>query len=192
MKAGIGGLIGNVILVGVKRSIFSSEAGIGTGSIASSVSNTKYSASLGYVQMLGIYITSLVICTATAMIVLLGPSLIPMADANGIEFAQNAFEFHFGSFGSISLFACVFMFSFSTILTGYYYGETCFKHIFKRSSIMIKIVTIIVVFLGSIASSNILWGLVDMFIAFLALINIYSMIALRKDVYLEYEKYGDR
>ena len=57
---------------------------------------------------------------------------------------------------------------------------------------MIKIVTIIVVFLGSIASSNILWGLVDMFIAFLALINIYSMIALRKDVYLEYEKYGDR
>ena len=192
LKAGIGGLIGNVILVGVKRSIFSSEAGIGTGSIASSVSNTKYSASLGYVQMLGIYITSLVICTATAMIVLLGPSLIPMADANGIEFAQNAFEFHFGSFGSISLFLCVFMFSFSTILTGYYYGETCFKHIFKRSSIMIKIVTIIVVFLGSIASSNILWGLVDMFIAFLALINIYSMIALRKDVYLEYEKYGDR
>ena len=84
------------------------------------------------------------------------------------------------------------MFSFSTILTGYYYGETCFKHIFKRSSIMIKIVTIIVVFLGSIASSNILWGLVDMFIAFLALINIYSMISLRKDVYLEYEKYGDR
>lgn len=192
LKAGLGGLIGNVILVGVKRSIFSSEAGIGTGSIASSVSNTKYSASLGYVQMLGIYITSLVICTATAMIVLLGPSLIPMADANGIEFAQNAFEFHFGSFGSISLFLCVFMFSFSTILTGYYYGETCIKHIFKRRSFMIKIATIIVVFLGSIASSNILWGLVDMFIAFLALINIYSMVALRKDVYLEYEKYGDR
>lgn len=192
LEAGLGGLIGNVILVGVKRSVFSSEAGIGTGSIASSVSDTKYSASLGYVQMLGIYITSLVICTASAMIVLLGPSLIPMADANGIEFAQNAFGFHFGSFGSISLFACVFMFSFSTILTGYYYGETCFKHIFKRSSFMIKIITVIVVFLGAIASSSILWGFVDMFIAFLAFINIYSMVALRKDVYLEYEKYGDR
>lgn len=194
IKAGIGALIGSVVLVGVKRSIFSSEAGIGTGAIASSVSDTKYSASLGYVQMLGIYITTLVICTATAMIILLGPTLTDIIDANGIEFAQNAFDYHFGSFGSISLFFCVFMFSFSTILTGYYYGEACFKHIFKsdKGNLIIKLGTIIVVFIGSIASSQILWSLVDMFIAFLAFINIYAMVALRKDVIKEYEKYGDK
>ena len=194
IKAGIGALIGSVVLVGVKRSIFSSEAGIGTGAIASSVSDTKYSASLGYVQMLGIYITTLVICTATAMIILLGPTLTDIIDANGIEFAQNAFDYHFGSFGSISLFFCVFMFSFSTILTGYYYGEACFKHIFKsdKGNLIIKLGTVVVVFMGSIASSQILWSLVDMFIAFLAFINIYAMIVLRKDVIKEYEKYGDR
>lgn len=194
IKAGIGALIGSVVLVGVKRSIFSSEAGIGTGAIASSVSDTKYSASLGYVQMLGIYITTLVICTATAMIILLGPTLTDIIDANGIEFAQNAFDYHFGSFGSISLFFCVFMFSFSTILTGYYYGEACFKHIFKsdKGNLIIKLGTVVVVFMGSIASSQILWSLVDMFIAFLAFINIYAMIALRKDVIKGYEKYGDR
>ena len=169
IKSGIGALIGSVVLVGVKRSIFSSEAGIGTGAIASSVSDTKYSASLGYVQMLGIYITTLVICTATAMIILLGPTLTDIIDANGIEFAQNAFDYHFGSFGSISLFFCVFMFSFSTILTGYYYGEACFKHIFKsdKGNLIIKLGTVVVVFIGSIASSQILWSLVDMFIAFL-------------------------
>ena len=64
---------------------------------------------------------------------------------------------------------------------------------FSFNSLKISsVIWFIIVFVGSIASSNILWGLVDMFIAFLALINIYSMIALRKDVYLEYEKYGDR
>lgn len=193
LKAGIGGLIGSVVLVGIKRSIFSSEAGIGTGAIASSVSNTKYSSSLGYVQMLGIYITTLVICTSTALIVLLGPNLTPINDANGIEFAQNAFTYHFGTFGTISLFLCVFMFSFSTILTGYYYGESCFKHIFKtNSNIIIKWGTIIIVFVGSIASSNILWSLVDLFIAFLAIINIYAMFKLRGDVYDEYQKYENK
>lgn len=189
LKAGLGGLISSVILLGVKRSIFSSEAGIGTGAIASSVSNTKYTASLGYVQMLGIYITSLVICTATSMIILLGPSLTPVIDANGIEFAEVAFNYHFGIFGSISLFLCVFMFSFSTILTGYYYGESCFKHIFKKNSFLIKIGTIVIVFIGSIASSDLLWGLVDMFIAFLAIINICAIVSLRDDVYMEYKEY---
>ena len=85
----------------------------------------------------------------------------PIADANGIEFAQNAFSYHFGSFGTISLFLCVFMFSFSTILTGYYYGECCFKHIFKNeSNVIIKLGTIIIVFVGSIASSNILCNVI--------------------------------
>lgn len=191
LKSGLGGLIGFVVLVGVKRSIFSSEAGIGTGAIASSVCNPKYSASLGYVQMLGIYITSLVICTATALIILLGPVLTPINDVNGIEFASIAFNYHFGTFGTLSLFLCVFMFSFSTILTGYYYGESCFKHIFKKSSFLIKIWTIVIVFIGSIISSDFLWSIVDLFIALLAIINIYAIVYLRKDVYLEYKEYED-
>lgn len=194
LKAGLGALIGNVILVGIKRSVFSTEAGIGTGAIASSITDSEYSASLGYVQMLGIYITTLIICTSTAFIVLLGPTLIDVIDANGIEFAQNAFDYHFGIFGSISLFCCVFMFSFSTILTGYYYGEACFKHIFKsnKGDIFIKLGTIIIVFVGSISSSQKLWNSVDIFIALLAIINIYALIGLRKDVILEYKKYGGK
>lgn len=187
LKAGIGGLIGSCILVGVKRSVFSSEAGIGTGAIASSVCNPKNPSSLGYVQMLGIYITSLVICTATAFIILLGPSITPVVDANGIEFASTAFSFHFGSFGSVSLFLCVFMFSYSTILTGYYYGESCFKHIFKKESFLIKVFCVIIVFWGAIASSDLLWSIVDLFIALLAIINIYAIIGLRKDIFEEFK-----
>lgn len=187
LKAGVGGLIGTVILVGVKRSIFSSEAGIGTGAIASSVCNPKNPSSLGYVQMLGIYITSLVICTATAFIILLGPSLTPILDANGIEFASNAFNYHFGSFGSFSLFLCVFMFSYSTILTGYYYGESCFKHIFNKESFFIKLFSVIIVFWGSIASSDFLWSIVDLFIALLAIINIYAILKLRNNVFEEFK-----
>jgi len=191
LKAGIGALIGTVILTGVKRSIFSSEAGIGTGAIASSVSKQKFSASLGYVQMLGIYITSLIVCTATAFIILTGPDFIDIPDPNGIEFALSAFNYHFGSVGEIILFLCVFMFSFSTILTGYYYGDSCFKHIFGDTwfRFIMKFVTVIVVFLGCILSSTFLWSLVDLFVAFLAFINLYAIFCLRKDVYNEYLKY---
>lgn len=191
LKAGIGALIGTVILTGVKRSIFSSEAGIGTGAIASSVSKQKFSASLGYVQMLGIYITSLIVGTATAFIILTGPDFIDIPDPNGIEFALSAFNYHFGSVGEIILFLCVFMFSFSTILTGYYYGDSCFKHIFGDTwfRFIMKFVTVIVVFLGCILSSTFLWSLVDLFVAFLAFINLYAIFRLRKDVYNEYLKY---
>lgn len=193
LKAGLGGLIGTVILIGVKRSIFSSEAGIGTGAIASSVTKQSKNASLGYVQMLGIYITSLIICTATALIILIGPSFSNILDPNGIEFALSAFNYHFGSTGQICLFLCVSMFSFSTILTGYYYGDASFRHIFKNSRFrfIMKFVTIIVVFLGCVLSSTFLWSLVDLFVSFLAFINLYAIFRLRDDVYEEYRKYKE-
>ena len=193
LKAGLGGLIGTVILIGVKRSIFSSEAGIGTGAIASSVTKQSKNASLGYVQMLGIYITSLIICTATALIILIGPSFSNILDPNGIEFALSAFNYHFGSTGQICLFLCVSMFSFSTILTGYYYGDASFRHIFKNSRFrfIMKFVTIIVVFLGCVLSSTFLWSFVDLFVSFLAFINLYAIFRLRDDVYEEYRKYKE-
>ena len=174
-------------IIGMQRSIFSNEAGLGTGSIAASSSNSSDIVNDGYVQILGIYITSLVICTITSIIILMSPyQTLQLIDVNGIEIALFSFKYHFGSFGSVIMFIFVFMFSFSTIITGYYYSISSCIFIFKRMTPilnrMLIIVTMIIIILGSILSSTFLWRLVDFFVAALVIINVISMIQLKSDI----------
>ena len=175
------------LLTGVQRGIFSNEAGLGTGSIAASSGSNNNPSSQGYIQMLGIYITSFLICTSTAIIILTSNyNSLNIIDPNGIEIATSAFNYHLGSFGNIFLVVSIFLFAFSTILSGYYYGESSLKYFFskvnKKYINILKILTIIVIFVGSIASSTIVWKFTDVFVAFLAFINIYAMYRLRKEI----------
>lgn len=185
----------STLIIGIQRGIFSNEAGLGTGSITSSTSNTNSSVSQGYAQMLGIYVTTLLICTATAIIVLTSnyESLV-VSDINGIEITQYAFYYHFGDFGNILLFVSILLFSFTTILTGYYDGESSLKYFsdnVKSSELTaLKIVSLIVLFLGCILSSTIIWTFVDILTAFLAIINIYALWKLRDDVKKEIDYYN--
>lgn len=182
------------LIIGMQRGIFSNEAGIGTGTITSSTSNTKVPAKQGYIQMLGIYITTLLICTATAIIILTSnyQELI-LEDINGIEITQYAFQYHLGQFGSIAVFISILLFSFSTILTGYYDGESCLKYfihnIKKKHLLILKMISILVLFTGAIVSSNFLWNVVDILVALLAIINIYALFHLRKEVKQELDCY---
>lgn len=188
-----------VFIIGIQRGIFSNEAGLGTGSIASSITNENNPASQGYVQMAGIYITTLIICTATAIIILTSNyQQLILGDVNGIEITQYAFNYHLGQFGGVILFLFILLFAFSTILTGYYYGESSLKYFHKNLKtihlFILKLVTLIVLFLGSIISSTFLWKIVDIFVAILAIVNIYALLSLRKDVkheldYYNYKKY---
>jgi AGCS family alanine or glycine:cation symporter len=186
-----------IFIIGIQRGIFSNEAGLGTGSIASSTTDENNPTGQGYVQMLGIYITTLLICTATAIIILTSNySELILEDVNGIEITQHAFNYHIGQFGSIALFTSILFFSFSTILTGYYYGESSLKYFFNKINnrylIILKIVTLISLFIGSIISSSFLWKLVDMLVAILAIINIYALLNLRKEVKSELDCYNNK
>lgn len=182
-------------IVGIQRGIFSNEAGLGTGSITSSTSSTNSPTSQGYIQMLGIYITTLLICTSTAIIILTSPyqSLI-LNDVNGIEITQFAFQYHLGDAGSILVFISILFFSFSTILTGYYDGESCLKFFFKDIKeiylYILKIVSLIILFFGSIISSTLLWKFVDILVALLAIVNIYALISLKDQVRYELDYYN--
>lgn len=174
------------LIVGVQRGIFSSEAGLGTSSIASSINDSNIKQQ-GYIQVLGVYITSLLICSATAFIILTtNYHNLTFNDLNGIELASLAFNSHLGSLGNIILFISILFFSFSTILTGYYYGESSLKYFFnhpsKLSLFILKICTLIILFLGCIISSDYLWKLVDIFVALLAIINIYAIYRLRNEI----------
>ena len=139
-------------------------------------------------QVLGVYLTSFIVCTLTAFIILSSNYIdIDFISINGIEITSNAFLYHIPKFGNLIVVISIFFFAFSTILTGYYYGESSYKYLDKNvnnTKIMIlKIITLIVVFLGCITSPTILWNLVDILVAILAIINTYSILKLKKDIY---------
>lgn len=193
LKSIYGGLIWTLI-IGIQRGIFSNEAGLGTGSITSSTSSTDSPVSQGYIQMLGIYVTTLLICTATVVIVMTSNyQELVLSDVNGIEITQYAFKYHLGNFGNILLFVSVLLFSFTTILTGYYDGESSLKYFFENIKtiylLLLKIVSLLVLFLGCITPSTLLWTLVDILVAFLAFINIYALFKLKKDIFYEVNHY---
>jgi len=175
------------MLTGIQRGIFSSEAGIGTGSIAAASSNSFDSHSQGLIQMLGVYVTSFLICTSTAIIILTSDyQFFNILDPNGIELAINAFTYHLNYLGNIFLIIAIFLFAFSTILSGYFYGETSLKYLINnhhyKYQLLLKFFVCIIIFLGTITSSAILWITTDILVALLTLINLYAINKLKKDI----------
>lgn len=179
------------MIIGIQRGIFSSEAGLGTGAIASSIAETDYPAKCGFVQIIGIYITTFLICTSTAMIISLSDYNIEVI--NGIELTQSVFTNYLGNFGNIIIIISIILFAFSTILSGYYDGESSLKFLFpninKLGMMTLKFITFFVIIIGSIARANLLWKIVNILTALLAIINVYAIIKLKDDVIFELKKY---
>lgn len=184
----------SVIIIGVQRGIFSNEAGLGTASIASGSSNTKDAIKQGMISTLGVYFVTFVVCLGTALIILTSNyNPINYVDVNGIEITRDALSYHLGIVGDILLYICIIAFSFSTIVSGYYYGESNLKFIFKNISptyiLGLKIITCFLLVLGSFISPTFLWNLVDILAGILAIINIYAIFSLRRDIIEEYLVY---
>ena len=174
-------------IVGIQRGIFSNEAGLGTGSIAASTVKSYFPATQGYVQILGIYITTFLVCTATALVILTSDIYFLGNNINGIEITQNAFIYHLGNIGNIIVIISIILFAFSTILSGYYDAES-------NTSIKPKYLRIIIcldLFISSIISANIIWEMVNIITALLAIINIYALLKLKKDVIFELRRYKE-
>ena len=183
-----GGVLGSMV-IGMQRGIFSSEAGIGTGAIASAATETyteEEKLAQGYTQILGVYITTFLICTSTALILLTTDiSNLNFSNFNGIELVQIAFTKHLGIIGNYFVFLIIFLFSFTTILSSYYNGESSLKYFInkpKKSLKILKIFTLISIMFGAISRSNIIWTFIDIFVGILAIINIYALIKLKDDV----------
>lgn len=171
------------LIIGIQRGIFSNEAGIGTGAIAAATSDTKDYKSQGYVQIIGVYFTSLIICTISAFIIMTSPyKTLNLENINGIELALFALKHHLGRLGELFLIVSITLFAFSTIIAGYYYGESSLKFInnkiTKQGIFIFKIITLCILFFGSIIKPGILWDISDLIIGILAIINIYSILKL--------------
>ena len=164
--------------VGITKSIFSTEAGIGTGTIASSSATNSTPFEQGLVQVFGVFFDTFIISTLTVFVVMLSPSL----NVNGIEITNYAFIYNLGSIGGLIITISIILFAYSTIIGGYYYGEVAFKYIFKNKyTLYFKVVVLLLLFISTIISSDIIWNIIDKFIIVLGLINVYSVYKLEKD-----------
>jgi AGCS family alanine or glycine:cation symporter len=175
------------MIIGIQRGIFSSETGLGTGSITASASNSLNPKKDGYIQMLGVSITTLVVCTITAFMIMLSPyQQLSLQDINGIEIASFAFQYHFSSLGIFLMSIFIFLCAFSTILTGYYTSLVSFRFLFQKHYKIQKgiliLFTLIMIYIGSFIASNYMWQIVDFFVAILIFINLYALFQLREKV----------
>lgn len=192
IKAVSGGIIATFI-IGIQRGVFSTEAGLGTGAIASSCSHTDNKVNLGLIQILGIYFTVFVVCTSTAIIILTSDYLnLSFENMNGIELTQHALNYHLGKTGILVLMVSVITLAYSTIVAGYYYGESSLKYLIKNASNLqinvLKIVTVTLLIIGSVVSATLLWDIVDILVAILAIINMWTLLRLREEIIIDYKK----
>jgi len=191
-KAISGGII-STFIIGIQRGVFSTEAGLGTGAIASSCSHSSNKVGLGLIQILGIYFTVFIVCTSTALIILTSDyNSLNFQNMNGIELTQHALNYHLGKTGIIVLMLSVISLAYSTIVAGYYYGESSLKYLLKKVTKThintLKIITVLLLIIGSIISPTLLWNIVDILVAVLSIINMYALIKLRKEIIHDYYK----
>ena len=169
-----------VFLIGMQRAIFISESGIGTSAISASACDNDASKQ-GMLEILGIHITTFLVCFVTFLIVVTSDYMfIDFGNINGIEIVMHAFNYHFGNLGKIILSIITIMFAFSTIISGYFFGENNVRVFTNNKKIinLFKILVIVVIFVSGYVSPQILWNLTDYFIAILAIINISSILKI--------------
>lgn len=171
-----------VFLIGMQRAIFISESGIGTSAISASACDNDPSKQ-GVLEILGIHITTFLVCFVTFLIIVTSNyNLIDFGNINGIEIVMYAFNYHFGKFGRIILSIITILFAFSTIISGYFFGENNVRIFTNNKKIIniFKIVVILIIAISGYVSPNILWNLTDYFIAILAIINISSILRINR------------
>ena len=181
-QAAVGGGIGTVILTGIRRGLFSNEAGEGSIPNAAATANVTHPVKQGLVQAFGVYVDTWVVCSATAFIVLLtGQYRIGDDSVTGIALAQDSLASVFGVGASALLAVLIFLFAFSSVVGNYYYGEINI-HFFgkntKTTLFFYRLAVVAMVFFGCIAALGLVWNLADLFMAMICLTNLYAVLRL--------------
>lgn len=189
----IGGGMGAAISSGVARGLFSNEAGMGGGSIASAAATVSHPAKQGLVQTFGVFIDTLVICSATAVMVLISGDLYAEG-LSGVQLVQASLANQIGSFGEIFIAISMFLFAVSTIFGCFYYGESSATFIkdSKSAKNIYKAAGIGMVLFGGIAQSSLVWNLADLAMGVMALINIVAILPLSGIAFKLYKDYKNQ
>ena len=188
-----GGSFGAILMNGVKRGLFSNEAGSGSAPCAAAAAEGKTPVTMGLVQSLGVFIDTIVICSCTAFIMLLVPQEVTDG-LSGMALLQTAMEFHLGRFGVIFIAVTLAMFSFSTFLGILFYARSNVAYLFGDKwcwQTAYKVLALVMLFIGGIAAYTFVWDLGDVGIGLMTLFNISILYPLSKEAFQalgQYEK----
>ncbi len=177
------GGFGAVLMNGVKRGLFSNEAGSGSAPCAAAAADSSHPVKMGMFQAMGVFIDTLVICSCTAMIMLLAPEQA-VAGMEGMDLLQAAMAFHFGRFGVLFVAVILWLFSFSTFIGILFYARSNVAYLFGdnwTSQTLYKILGLIMLFVGGLASYHIVWDLGDVGIGLMTIFNIAVMYPQSKE-----------
>lgn len=189
----IGGMAGAALMNGVKRGLFSNEAGMGTAPNAAAAAVTTHPVKQALVQALGVFIDTLFICGATAFMILLAGDLYTNPDL-GVTLVQVAMAQHVGGIGRIFVSVCIMFFSFSTIMGNYYYSQANLTYMTKdkRAHLALKIGVMTMIAVGGIAETTLVWDMGDLFMGVMTLINVASIFLLSKTAFAVFTDYKNQ
>ncbi|MCG6275238.1 sodium:alanine symporter family protein [Vibrio vulnificus] len=180
---GLGYAIAQAMINGIKRGLFSNEAGMGSApnAAASATPYPPHPASQGYVQMLGVFMDTIVICSATVAIILMSGEYVPHGEITGIELTQLALSSQVGSWGGIFVAVAIFFFAFTSIIANYSYAETnlvFLEHNHKAGLNVFRLVVLGLVGFGAIAPLPVVWALADVSMGMMAIVNLVAILLL--------------
>ncbi len=189
----VGATIGTIIMTGVKRGMFSNEAGLGSAPNAGASAAVTHPVKQGLVQTLGVYFDTFLVCSITAFIILVSTPDLAGA-ARGIGLTQDAIVGNLGEWSNVLLSIIIFLLAFSSILGNYYYGESNIEFISpkRRYLVSYRILVVAVIFLGSIASSDLIWNSADGIMGVMALVNLIAIALLSGIVFKLLRDYLDQ
>lgn len=176
-RAIFGGLSGSCMVLGIKRGLFSNEAGVGSAPNASASADVTHPVKQGLVQTISVYIDTMLLCTATALMCL-SSGTARNEDVSGAAYVQNAVSTVFGDFGPVFITAAMVLFAFTTLIGNLYYVDNALAYLnkkkrpSKRFMMIFYAFCVLIIFLGALASMNFAWTMADITMACMTLINI--------------------
>lgn len=179
------------IVTGVKRGMFSNEAGMGSAPNASSTSEVSHPAKQALMQASGVFISTILICSASAFIILLSPEYSAGSGLEGIKLVQASLSSFVGSWGSLFITVCLFMFAYSSIIGNYYLGENNITFLTDNKTVIwvFRFLVVVMLFVGSVAELKIVWAIADIAMGIMALVNIYAITRLSKTAFKVFKDY---
>ncbi|ODG90492.1 MULTISPECIES: alanine/glycine:cation symporter family protein [Bacillaceae] len=182
-KQMFGGVMGAAVLHGIRRGLFSNEAGMGSAPNAAATADVTHPVKQGFIQALGVIVDTFIICSSTAMIVLVS-GVYKTSKLSGIPLTQESLRVSIGDFAATFVAISVFLFALSTIMGNYYYGESniSFMKHSKTSIYVYRFSVIGMVLFGALYSAELIWSLADIFMGLMVLVNLYAITRLAKIV----------
>lgn len=190
-QAIMGGFAGSAVVIGIKRGLFSNEAGMGSAPNASASADVEHPVNQGLVQVISVFIDTILICSATAMMLFTSGVEGVSGVMDGIPFVQAAVNANVGELGIHFITFSIFAFAFSSVIGNYFYAESNILFI-KDSKFLLfcfRITCIVAVFLGAQADFSLVWNLADVTMGFMAIVNIIVIFLLRKTAIAALDNY---